>query len=201
MSDTSGQFKEGDEILVNGFGIGTDHFGGYAEEARVRPEWCQRLPEGMSHLTAARIGTAGYTSALCVEAIRDSVKPSDGPIAVSGATGGVGSISISLLSNLGYEVHAISGKADRDSEFLTSLGASSVLERSDFEGKPRPLAKERFAGAVDACGSNVLANILSMTKKYGTVSACGLAAGLDLPTSVGMRHQFFIYMFLFVDSK
>lgn len=184
ISDSSGKFKEGDKIIVNGFGIGTDHFGGFAEEAKVRPEWCQSLPAGMSHLTAARIGTAGYTASLCVEAIRQTVKPSEGPIAVSGATGGVGSVSVSLLSNLGYEVHAISGKTEQNAEFLTALGAHTVLNRSEFEVKPRALCKERFAGAVDACGSNVLANILSMTKRYGTVSACGLAAGLDLPTSV-----------------
>jgi len=185
ISDASGKFKEGDEIVVNSFGIGTDHFGGYAEEAMVRPEWVIPMPAGMSHLTAARIGTAGYTAALCVQALLEKkVTPDQGPIVVSGATGGVGSVSVVLLSQMGYEVTALSGKAEAEGEFLKSLGATTVLDRKDFEGKPRALNKELFAGGIDVAGGEILANILSMIKKYGTVSACGLASSMNLPTSV-----------------
>lgn len=183
VSDESGSFNAGDEIVLNSFGIGTDHWGGYAEQARVRPEWCLKIPAGMDHLSCARIGTAGYTAALCVQAlVANGVKPDDGQIIVSGATGGVGSVAVAMLSNMGYSVAAMSGKTEN--EFLESLGASEVVARGAFEEKPRPLNKELYAGAVDVAGGNILANILSMTKKYGTVSACGLANSMNLPTTV-----------------
>jgi len=183
VSDESGAFNAGDEIVLNSFGIGTDHWGGYAEQARVRPEWCLKIPSGMDHLSCARIGTAGYTAALCVEAlVANGVKPEDGKIIVSGATGGVGSVAVAMLSNMGYSVAAMSGKTEN--EFLESLGASEVVARGAFEEKARPLNKELYAGAVDVAGGNILANILSMTKKYGTVSACGLANSMNLPTTV-----------------
>jgi len=168
ISDESGNFKEGDNIVVNSYGVGTDHYGGYAEEARMRPEWCLPMPAGMDHLTAARIGTAGYTAALCVqELLNKNVSPSDGPICVSGATGGVGSVSVLLLAQMGYKVVALSGKAEAEEAFLKSLGADSVLPRQSFEDKARPLNKELYAGGVDVAGGNILANMLSMTKKYG----------------------------------
>jgi len=183
ISDASGKFSSGDEIFLNSFGIGTDHFGGYSEEAQVRPEWCLSIPQGMTQLDCARIGTAGYTAALCVEAlVSDGIKPEDGKIVVSGATGGVGSVAVALLANMGYSVVAMSGK--KENQFLESLGASEVAIRSDFEEKARPLNRELYAGAVDVAGGNILANILSMTKKYGTVSACGLASSMNLPTTV-----------------
>lgn len=185
ISDKSGTFKEGDSVIVNSFGVGTDHYGGYAEEARMKPEWCLPMPSGMDHLTAARIGTAGYTAALCVQAlIEKGVTPDQGPIIVSGATGGVGSVSVVLLSEMGYKVVALSGKAEAEESFLKSLGADQVLSRQPFEEKARALNKELYAGGIDVAGGNILANILSMTKKYGTVSACGLAASMDLPTTV-----------------
>jgi len=185
ISDESGKFKAGQDIVVNGFGIGTDHFGGYAEEARLRSEWCQLLPEGMSHLTAARIGTAGYTAALCVEAlVEKGLKPADGKVVVSGATGGVGSVAVMLLSQMGFEVVALSGKAEAEGDFLKSIGATEVLARQSFEEKARALNKELYAGAVDVAGGNILANILSMTQKYGCVSCCGLANSMNLPTTV-----------------
>lgn len=183
VSDDSGKFSAGDQILLNSFGIGTDHWGGYSEQARVRPEWCLKIPSGMDHLTCARIGTAGYTAALCVEAlVAKNVKPEDGKIIVSGATGGVGSVAVAMLSNMGYTVSAMSGKPEN--AFLESLGASEVVSRADFEEKARPLGRELYAGGVDVAGGNILANILSMTKKYGTVSACGLANSMNLPTTV-----------------
>jgi len=183
VSDDSGKFAPGSEVVVNSFGVGTDHWGGYCQQARMRPEWCLSLPTGMDHLTCARIGTAGYTAALCVQALIDAgVKPSDGAIVVSGATGGVGSVSVALLSSMGYEVVAMSGKTDNP--MLTQLGAAKVVARADFEDKARPLNRENYAGAVDVAGGNILANILSMTKAQGTVAACGLASSMNLPTTV-----------------
>merc|ERR1711935_128789 len=170
VSDDSGKLAPGAEIVLNSFGVGTDHWGGYCQQARVRPEWCLPLPSGMDHLTCARIGTAGYTAALCVQALIDAgITPEDGAIIVSGATGGVGSVSVALLSSMGYDVVAMSGK---------------VVARADFEEKARALNRENYAGAVDVAGGNILANILSMTKCQGTVAACGLASSMNLPTTV-----------------
>jgi len=183
VSDDSGKLAPGAEIVLNSFGVGTDHWGGYCQQARVRPEWCLPLPSGMDHLTCARIGTAGYTAALCVQALIDAgIKPEDGAIIVSGATGGVGSVSVALLSSMGYDVVAMSGKVDNP--MLTKLGAGKVVARADFEEKARALNRENYAGAVDVAGGNILANILSMTKCQGTVAACGLASSMNLPTTV-----------------
>jgi len=185
LETKSSNLKEGDTVLVNSWGIGTDHFGGYAGEARLKSDWALPLPAGMTGVGAAKIGTAGYTAMLCVQAlIERGVKAEDGNVIVSGATGGVGSLSIILLSQLGYKVSALSGKAATEGDYLKSLGATEVLERSEFEVDPKPLAKERFAGAVDSCGGKILANILSMTKGRGTVAACGLAGGMGLNTTV-----------------
>jgi len=185
LETKSSNFKEGDSVLVNGWGIGTDHFGGYAGEARLKSEWAIPLPKDLDSIGAAKIGTAGYTAMLCVQALMErGVKTWDGNILVTGATGGVGSIAILILSQMGYKVSAVSGKAATEGDYLKSLGATEVLERSEFETDPKPLAKERFAGAVDSCGGNILANILSMTKGRGTVAACGLAGGMGLNTTV-----------------
>ena len=156
-------FQAGDSVLINGFGIGTDHFGGYAEKASVRHEWLMPLPSGLDPLDAARIGTAGYTAMLCVDALKKVVDPNAGEILVTGASGGVGTVALALLSELGYKVSAVTGKPDPDvTELLTQLGASNIVPRSNFESDPKPLAKELYAGAVDTVGGTVLTNILSM---------------------------------------
>jgi len=184
LETKSTSLKVGDSVVVNGWGIGTDHYGGYAGEARLKSEWAIPLPSSLSPQCAAKIGTAGYTAMLCVQALEENgVKPADGKVLVTGATGGVGSVSILLLSQLGYQVTAVSGKA-AEADYLKSLGASEVLNRSDFESDPKPLGKELFAGCVDSCGGKILANVLSMTKGRGTVAACGLAGGMALPTTV-----------------
>lgn len=184
LETKSTSLKVGDSVVVNGWGIGTDHYGGYAGEARLKSEWAIPLPSSLSPQCAAKIGTAGYTAMLCVQALEENgVKPADGKVLVTGATGGVGSVSILLLSQLGYQVTAVSGKA-AEADYLKSLGASEVLNRSDFESDPKPLGKELFAGSVDSCGGKILANVLSMTKGRGTVAACGLAGGMALPTTV-----------------
>jgi len=184
LETKSTSLKVGDSIVVNGWGVGTDHYGGYAGEARLKSEWAIPLPSNLSPQCAAKIGTAGYTAMLCVQALEENgVKPEDGKVLVTGATGGVGSVSILLLSQLGYQVTAVSGKAS-ESDYLKSLGASEVMNRSDFESDPKPLGKELFAGCVDSCGGKILANVLSMTKGRGTVAACGLAGGMALPTTV-----------------
>ena len=179
----------GDTVVVNGWGIGTDHYGGYAGEARVRSEWAIQLPAGMSSKQAAKIGTAGYTAMLCVQAMEHSgVTPASGPVLVTGATGGVGGVATLLLSQLGYQVVALSGKAgaeaETDRDYLKSLGAVEVLDRSQFEGDAKPLGKEIYGGCVDSCGGQVLANILPQMKYSGVVAACGLAAGMAVPTTV-----------------
>ena len=179
----------GDTVVVNGWGIGTDHYGGYAGEARVRSDWAIKLPEGMSSKQAAKIGTAGYTAMLCAQAMEHSgVTPASGPVLVTGATGGVGGVAILLLSQLGYHVVALSGKAgaeaETDHDYLKSLGAADVLDRTQFEGDSKPLGKEMYGGCIDSCGGKVLANILPQIKYNGVVAACGLAAGMPVSTTV-----------------
>lgn len=177
-------FKPGDKVLVNGWGMGESHSGGYGQHARVKSEWLTRIPAAITPRQAMSVGTAGYTSALCIMALLDAgVEPANGPIIVTGAAGGVGSVAIAMLAARGFEVHALTGRAE-ESDYLKNLGASEIVPRADFEGEPRALAKERYAGAVDSVGSKILANIISMTKSNGVVTACGLAAGMDLPTSV-----------------
>jgi len=181
----SSSHEVGDSVVVNGWGIGTDHFGGYAGEARVRSDWAIKLPEGMAAKSAAKIGTAGYTAMLCVQAMEHSgVRPGHGPVLVTGATGGVGGVAILLLSQLGYQVVAVSGKAEAEADYLKSLGAAHVIDRAQFEGEPKPLGRENYGGAIDSCGGKVLANILPQIKYGGAVAACGLAAGMGLGTTV-----------------
>ncbi|ETW12273.1 Zn-dependent oxidoreductase [Roseivivax marinus] len=177
-------FSEGDRVVLNGWGVGETHWGGLAGEARVKGEWLIPLPDGIGMNQAMAIGTAGYTAMLCVMALeRHGVTPDAGPVAVTGAAGGVGSVATAILSGLGYEVAAVTGR-ESETDYLKGLGASEILSRDEFTGKVRPLAKERWAAGIDVAGSTVLANLLSQVRYRGTVAACGLAAGMDLPTSV-----------------
>ena len=182
-SDHAG-ISPGDPVVLNGWGVGETHLGGYAERARVPGEWLVPTPAAFTPAQAMAIGTAGYTAMLCVLALEDhGVAPDAGPVLVTGASGGVGSVAVSLLAGLGYEVIASTGRAD-EADFLTGLGAASILDRSELSEPGRPLAKERWAGAVDAVGSHTLANVLAGTRYGGTVAACGLAQGMDLPASM-----------------
>jgi acrylyl-CoA reductase (NADPH) len=178
------QWKAGDKVICNGWGMGETHLGAYAEKARVKGDWLVRLPEGMSTREAMAIGTAGYTAMLSVLALeKHGLTPKHGPIVVTGAAGGVGSVAIAVLSKLGYHVIASTGRVS-ETDYLKGLGATEVIDRAELSGPAKPLAKERWAGGIDGVGSTTLANVLSMTKYAGAVAACGLAAGMDLPTSV-----------------
>lgn len=177
-------FKPGDEVILNGFGVGETHWGCLAEKAKLKGDWLIKRPEGLSAAQAMAIGTAGYTAMLCVLGLEKSgVKPESGEILVTGATGGVGSIAIVLLSKFGYTVVATSGKPEQ-TEFLKGLGASEVMDRKLLSEPGKPLQRERWAGVVDCVGSHTLANACAQTKYGGTVTACGLAQGMDLPSSV-----------------
>ena len=177
-------WKPGDKVILNGWGCGETHLGAYAGKARVKGEWLVPLPKSMSAREAMAIGTAGYTAMLAVMAMeRHGLTPASGPIAVTGAAGGVGSVAIAILSQRGFAVHAVTGRP-QEADYLKGLGAVEIVERKDLAGPAKLLAKERWAGAVDAVGSNTLANLLSMTRYGGAVAACGLAGGMDLPGSV-----------------
>jgi len=175
----------GDKVLVNGWGIGEETFGGFSQRARIQGEWTVPVPENFTTAQTMAIGTAGYTSMLSVLALEEhGVTPDSGPILVTGASGGVGSIAIALLSAKGYEVHASTGRTE-ETEYLSSLGASTIIDREELsEQSKRPLAGARWAGAIDAVGSHTLANVLAAIKPFGCVAACGLAQGMDLSTSV-----------------
>ncbi len=178
------KWKAGDKVVLNGFGLGETHLGAYAERARVKGDWLVALPKGITPRDAMAIGTAGYTAMLCVLALeKQGLKPGSGTVAVTGASGGVGSVAVALLAKLGHPVAAVTGRPE-EADYLKSLGATEIVPRQDLAGPPKPLAKERFAWGVDAVGSTTLANLLSMIKYGGSVAACGLAAGMDLPTSV-----------------
>jgi acrylyl-CoA reductase (NADPH) len=178
------QWKVGDKVVCNGWGLGETHLGAYAEKARVKGDWLVRLPEKLSAREAMAIGTAGYTAMLAVLALeQQGLKPSQGPVVVTGAAGGVGSVAIAILSKLGYHVIASTGRMS-ETDYLKSLGAAEVIDRNELSAPAKPLAKERWAGGVDSVGSTTLANLLSMTRYRGAIAACGLAAGMDLPTSV-----------------
>ncbi len=183
-SSTHEGIKPGDAVIQNGFGLSETHYGAYAEKARVKGEWLVPLPAKFTPAQAMAIGTAGYTAMLCVMDLEDAgITPDQGPILVTGAAGGVGSVAIALLTKLGFEVHAATGRPE-EADYLKSLGATEIVAREDLSGKPRALGKERWAGAVDVAGSNVLANVIGQIKYGGAVAACGLAAGMDLPASV-----------------
>jgi acrylyl-CoA reductase (NADPH) len=183
-SSLNSRFKVGDKVVLNGFGVGEVHSGGYAQKARVNGDWLVSLPDGIDSRQAMAIGTAGYTAMLCVLALENhGITAGSGDILVTGASGGVGSVAIAILSKLGYRVVATTGRMD-EKEYLLGLGAADVIDRADFSGKPRPLYKELWAGAIDVAGGNTLANVLSQIKYGGAVAACGLAESMDLPTSV-----------------
>lgn len=184
LSSTHPDWRKGDKVILNGWGVGETHHGAYSKRARVNGDWLVPLPEGMSVHDAMAVGTAGYTAMLCVMALeRHGISPDRGPVVVTGAAGGVGSVAISILSKLGYHVVASTGR-ESEKAYLTDLGASEVIARDELTGPVKPLAKERWAGGVDAVGSTTLANALSMTAYGGAIAACGLAGGMDLPASV-----------------
>ena len=178
------KFSQGDRVVLNGYGLSENHFGGYSERARVKSDHLLKLPDNISNKQAMAIGTAGYTAMLCVLGLEDwGIKPEDGEILVTGASGGVGSVAISILSTLGFHVVASTGRLN-ETEYLTGLGAASVIDRSELSEPSRPLGKEIWAGAVDSVGSQTLVNTLAQIKYGGAVSACGLAQGMDLPGTV-----------------
>jgi acrylyl-CoA reductase (NADPH) len=178
------QWKPGDKVICTGWGMGETHLGAYAEKARVKGDWLVRVPEAMSTRDAMAIGTAGFTAMLAVLALeKHGLTPKHGPVVVTGAAGGVGSVATAMLSKLGYHVIASTGRMS-ETGYLKSLGAAEVIDRNELSASAKPLARERWAGGIDSVGSTTLANILSMTKYGGAVAACGLAAGMDLPSSV-----------------
>jgi acrylyl-CoA reductase (NADPH) len=177
-------WKPGDKVILNGWGCGETHLGAYAEKARVKGDWLVALPSSMSMHDAMAIGTAGYTAMLALMALeRHGLTPERGPIAVTGAAGGVGSVAVAILAQRGFTVHAVTGRTE-EADYLKSLGATEIVSRAELAGTPRPLAKERWAGAIDSVGSTTLANLLSMSRYGGAVAACGLAGGMDLPATV-----------------
>jgi acrylyl-CoA reductase (NADPH) len=181
---SNNNFRVGDKVVLNGYGVGEKYWGGMSQKARVNGEWLIKLPKELTLKQAMAIGTAGYTAMLCVLALeKNGVTPDKGEVLVTGATGGVGSIAITLLNKLGYQVCASSGRTEHF-EYLKSLGAKRIIDRSELSKKGRPLGKEVWAGAIDSVGSYTLANICASTKYGGTVAACGLAQGFDLPTTV-----------------
>jgi acrylyl-CoA reductase (NADPH) len=183
-TSTHPEWKPGDKVILNGWGCGETHLGAYAEKARVKGNWLVRLPAGMSARDAMAIGTAGYTAMLAVLALeRHGLTPEDAPVVVTGAAGGVGSVAIAILAERGFQVTASTGRP-AEADYLKKLGASEIIERQELAGPAKPLAKERWAGGIDTVGATTLANVLSMTRYGGVVAACGLAGGMELPTSV-----------------
>jgi acrylyl-CoA reductase (NADPH) len=177
-------WKPGDKVVLNGWGVGEGHWGGLAQVARLKGDWLVPLPAAFTGAQAMAIGTAGYTAALCVEAlVKAGVTPDQGEILVTGATGGVGSVAVALLSKAGYTVIGSTGKA-AEADYLTQLGAASVIDRAELSEKGKPLQKERWAGVVDSVGSFTLANACAQTRYGGAVAACGLAQGADFPVTV-----------------
>ncbi|MFT8417757.1 MAG: MDR family oxidoreductase [Acetobacter sp.] len=181
---TCPDFSVGQEVMLNGWGVGEKHWGGLAQKACVPGAWLLPLPQGLSGQQAMALGTAGFTAMLCVQAlVREGVEPAHGPVLVTGAAGGVGSVAVMLLAQMGYEVVAVTGRLE-EQPYLHQLGASDVLARSHFEMPSRPLEKARWAGAVDVAGGRVLASVCASMKPQGVVAACGLAGGMDFPATV-----------------
>jgi len=184
VESSAAEFAPGDPVLLTGYGVGESHCGGYAQRARVWSEWLVPMPVGLDSRRAMAIGTAGFTAMLCVMALEEGgTAPDRGPVVVTGAAGGVGSVAVMLLARLGYEVTAVTGRPETH-DFLRDLGASDFLDRTAMAEPARPLEKQRWAGAVDTVGSTTLARVLAETCHDGTVTACGLAGGADLPTTV-----------------
>lgn len=178
------RYKAGDRVLLNGWGVGESHWGGLAQKARLDGDWLIPHPEAFSERQSMAIGTAGYTAMLCLMALeRHGLTPNDGPVLVTGASGGVGSFAISLLAGRGYSVIAATGKTS-EGDYLKRLGADSIIDRAELSEPGRPLAKERWAAAIDSVGSHTLANVCAATRAEGAVAACGLAQGMDLPATV-----------------
>jgi len=179
------RFQPGDRVLVNGYGLSERFWGGYAQRQKLKPEWLVRVPDAFSFEEAMAIGTAGYTAMLCVQAIRDwGVKPAAGPVVVTGAAGGVGTVAIMLLAKLGYQVTAVTGRVEEARALLEQLGAGEIIPRADLARDAAPLEAERWAAAVDTVGANTLASVIAQTRYEGIVTACGLAGGAGLPGSV-----------------
>jgi acrylyl-CoA reductase (NADPH) len=184
ISSTNSGWRPGDKVILNGWGVGETHHGAFAGRARVKGDWLVPLPASMSAREAMAVGTAGYTAMLSVMALeRHGITPERGPVVVTGAAGGVGSVAIAILSKLGYHVIASTGRQS-EADYLTDLGAKEIISRDELSGPAKPLNRERWAGGVDAVGSHTLANVLSMTMYGGAIAACGLAQGMDLPGSV-----------------
>ncbi|MCL1051367.1 oxidoreductase [Shewanella abyssi] len=179
------RYKAGDKVILTGWGVGENHWGGLAEKARVKADWLVPMPTNCDAAKAMQIGTAGLTAMLCVQALQQAgIKPSDGDVLVTGASGGVGSIAVTLLAQLGYRVVASTGRVEQNGSLLTKLGASEVIERSELEIDARPLEKQRWAGVVDTVGNKVLATALAQMQYGGAAAICGLAGGFALPTTV-----------------
>lgn len=181
---TSDRFAVGDQVILTGWGVGERHWGGYSQRQRTRGDWLVATPSGMTSRQAMGIGTAGLTAMLCVMALEEGgVTPESGPVVVTGAAGGVGSVAVAVLAKLGYSVTAVTGRPEQH-DYLSSLGATAFLSRSEMTETPKPLESETWAGAVDTVGSTMLAKLLAQTSYGGVVTACGLAGGVDLPTTV-----------------
>ncbi len=179
------RYQPGDSVVLTGWGVGEGHWGGMAEKASLKADWLVPQPQGITSKQAMMIGTAGLTAMLCVQALVDAgVKPESGEVLVTGASGGVGSVAVTLLAQLSYKVAAVTGRVEENSELLKQLGASRIIDRSEFEEPARALEKQLWAGAVDTVGSKVLAKVLAQMDYNGAVAACGLAGGFDLPTTV-----------------
>lgn len=185
ISSEDARYQLGDEVVLTGWGVGENHWGGMAQKARLKADWLVPMPQGFTSKQAMMIGTAGFTAMLCVQALLDGgIKPEDGEILVTGASGGVGSVAVTLLAALGYQVVSVTGRVEQNGPLLEKLGASRIIDRSEFEEPARPLEKQLWAGAIDTVGSKVLAKLLAQMDYNGIVAACGLAGGLDLPTTV-----------------
>ncbi len=183
-SSRSARWKPGDSVVINGWGLGETHWGGLSQRARVKGDWLVRVPAPYSTRDAMAVGTAGYTAALSVLALQaHGVVPSQGEVLVTGATGGVGSVAVALLASLGYSVVASTGKS-AEAEYLRSLGAKDIIDRASLSAPGKPLQKERWAGAIDSVGGATLANACAQARVGGTVAACGLAGGMDFPSTV-----------------
>ncbi|ENM5735430.1 oxidoreductase [Vibrio mimicus] len=185
ISSEDARYQPGDEVVLTGWGVGENHWGGMAQKARLKADWLVPMPQGFTSKQAMMIGTAGFTAMLCVQALLDGgIKPEDGEILVTGASGGVGSVAVTLLAALGYQVVSVTGRVEQNGPLLEKLGASRIIDRSEFEEPARPLEKQLWAGAIDTVGSKVLAKLLAQMDYNGIVAACGLAGGFDLPTTV-----------------
>jgi acrylyl-CoA reductase (NADPH) len=178
------RYRPGDRVVLTGWGVGERHWGGFAQRARVKADWLVPLPAGLDTRQAMAVGTAGFTAMLCVMALEDAgVRPGGAPIVVTGAAGGVGSIAVALLARRGHAVHAVTGRTETY-DYLRRLGAVEILDRAAMAAPCRPLETQRWAGAIDTVGGSTLARVLAETHEDGTVAACGLAGGADLPTTV-----------------